>query len=143
MKRGCFGGSAKSGCGIVMVMELGTLRSWHHPHNDDCQHNHDIGKDCNCKKQRKPYRVIRVHAKGVNHNVNPEIIVEVHPQGGHLVLREARRSRKSAVTFTIAQLYSQGVRARALQAIAERQRAKRERSKVRKLAKKLERAQAE
>lgn len=123
-------------------MITGNVRSWHSPHNHACQHNDNIALDCNCRMRRKPYRVIRVRAEDVNHGVNPRIIVEVHPNGGILKFREARRPARTALSTTVAAIYSRLTREKALKVLQARHAAKRERSKTRKLAFKL-RKQAE
>lgn len=113
-----------------MKKEPAKLRSWHRPSNDECAQNQNVDLDCSCKKNRKPYRVVRVHAKDVNHGVNPDISIEIFPDGV-LKLREARRSKASAKVTTIGELYAQLTRRDALTALKKRNAERAQRRKVR------------
>jgi len=62
----------------------------HQPRNEGCPHNADPEQVCTCPakpRNRKNYRVCRVHDSHAPRSISPEIVLEVHP-GGTLVFRE-------------------------------------------------------
>lgn len=92
-----------------MVASLtGTVKDWHSPRNEECAHNGNIDADCSCKRparQRKPYRVCRVHDDNVPHGCRAEIVLEVHPNG-RLIFREAGRRKSNAFATSVGEIYS-------------------------------------
>ena len=86
--------------------EIGDVKLWHDPHNEECLNNSDIYKNCTCKRQvkRKPYRVVRVSdPTATNYQRDGRIVVEVHPNG-LLVFRE--RGRRKQYQTTVGKIYS-------------------------------------
>jgi hypothetical protein len=116
-----------------MKINIGNIKDWHKPSNDDCPQNFSLEADCTCKRpvNRKPYRVVRVVDQGVAHNVNPKIVIEVWPNGT-LTFREAKRRRKYHAST--ADIYSMLVRRQAIRELAERKQARKLARKARKLA---------
>lgn len=82
------------------------IHDWHDPRNPGCSQNAHWTCDCTCekpKRQRKPYRTVKVHDESVSmHKVRPDIILEIHPNG-RLVLRE--KGRRSSLYTTVASVY--------------------------------------
>jgi hypothetical protein len=115
--------------------KVGIVKEWHSPHNDACRHNENVTRDCTCKRpvRRKPYRVVRVTDKGVSHNTNPRLVIELWPRDGTIIMREQRRRKRYSTTA--ADIYALLVRRAALAAIAKR---KADRA-ARRLARKKER----
>ena len=64
----------------------------HQPRNEECPHNLDPSLACNCKlmRNRKPYKVCKVHDAHAKGRLSPDIILEIHPNGV-LVFREKGR----------------------------------------------------
>jgi hypothetical protein len=120
-------------------VQIGTVKDWHKPSNDDCSHNCDISYDCDCKRQvkRKPFRVVRVEDRNVAYNVNPKIVIEVWPNGT-LTFREAKRRRKYHAST--ADIYSMLVRRQAIKDMNERKLSKKAALKARRMAAKARRA---
>lgn len=93
------------------------IKDWHQPNNEACPQNKNINRDCECarpKRNRKPYRVCRVHClEDIPHRVKPDIIMEVHP-GGRLILREKGRPMRFSYGTTIGKIYGRLVMNEAL-----------------------------
>lgn len=106
---------------------------WHKPRNEACPHNTDVEACCTCKRTRtrKPFRTLRLHDATASHNVRKRFVVEVHCSNGLLVIREAGRTRKSAITVTIARIYERALLRAALVKRAQRAKDKRERKAAR------------
>lgn len=113
---------------------IGAVKDWHSPHNEDCHHNFDINADCTCKRPRKkkPFRSVRVHDENVGRRVNPNIILEIYPNGA-IALREQRR--KMRYWTTAADIYSWRIWQEGLKAVAA-QRAKRKANRLARKGKK-------
>jgi len=113
-----------------MSKQLGTVKEWHNPRNEDCPHNENPVDDCKCKRPviRKPYRVVRVTDHDVGHRVNPRLVLEIYPHNGTLIMREERRRKRYSIGA--ADLYSLLVRRAALAAIAARKAKRAEKRKV-------------
>ena len=107
--------------------ETGRVKDWHDPHDEGCPQNYDHRNDCTCKRpmKRKPYRVVKVTDNGVNHNVNPKLILEIYPHNGVIAIREKRRKKR--YYSTTADIYSGMVRSAAFAAIAAKKKARKDR----------------
>lgn len=110
---------------------IGTVKPWHNPRRlsggDFCPHNLDITQDCTCKRVRvrKGFKQVMVHDAGVGHNVSPNIVLEIWPKNGVLVLREKRRRKR--YTTSTADVYGWLVRREALAVAAARREARKRR----------------
>jgi hypothetical protein len=111
--------------------DYGKVKDCHSPRNEDCAHNVNCRRDCTCKRERKrkPYKRVLVHDEGVGHNVRSDIVLEIWPQNGVLVLREKRRRKRFSTTT--ADVYGWLVRGEALTAMAARREARKQRRQER------------
>lgn len=112
------------------------IHDWHQPRNNACAQNHDVARDCECVKpkkikNRKPYRVCRVHDREVPHGAKADIILEVHPNG-RLILREKGRPRRFSYATTIGKIYTRLLMNEALAKAAAKAKERRERKAARK-----------
>lgn len=119
------------------------IHDWHSPRNEACPQNQDSARDCACtqparQRARKPYRTLRVHDSDVPHNVRPDIIMEVHPNG-RLIFREKGRPRRCSYSTTVGKIYSRMVLAEALAKASARARDRAKRMKERKAARRAAR----
>jgi hypothetical protein len=107
----------------------------HDPRNDDCPHNEDPERSCECKKprNRKPYRRIAVCDRDVNHGVRPDLIVEIYPNA-RVVIRE--KGRRHRIETTVGTIYENCLKRDALIAIAKKRAARAERRKQKRAANK-------
>jgi hypothetical protein len=119
---------------LTTYRPVATYRDWHEPQNEDCLHNHDpITQPCTCKRKliRKPFRVVRVRDANVGHGIRPELSIEVYPNG-RLVIREA--GRRMRVEATLGAVYEQCLMRDARRVVFAKRKAKQERRKVAKIA---------
>lgn len=102
----------------------------HDPRNEDCPHNTsaDLPCECKAKRNRKPYRVVKVTDRSVGHGIRPQFITEIHPDG-RLVIRE--QGRRHRVETTLGTVYENCLMRDALCAIAVKKQAKKDRRKAR------------
>lgn len=87
-------------------LAVAIIKDWHNPGNMSCEQNHDVDADCTCPRpprKRKPFKVVRVCDPTVPHNVNENIVIEIHP-GGRICLREKRR--KHGLWTTVGNIYA-------------------------------------
>lgn len=114
-----------------MQTELGSVKEWHNPRNDECAHNADVARDCECKRPRnkKPYRRVAVTDSGVGHRVNPHLVFEIY-RNGTVVLREKGRKKRFAITA--GDVYRIMMQREALAYLNAKRKARAERRKVRK-----------
>lgn len=75
------------------------------------------------KRQRKPYRTVRVHDENVPHRCKKDIVVEVWPNGV-LTFREQGRRSSSALATTAGEIYADLMMRAARRAILEKRKAK-------------------
>lgn len=114
-----------------MSDELGKVKDWHNPRNENCENNRFATLNCTCKRIRKrsPFKRVVVHDASAGHNVNPNIVLEIWPKNGVLVLREKRR--RTSVSTTTAEVYAWLVRRRALAATTARREARKQAKRLR------------
>jgi hypothetical protein len=110
----------------------GRVKDWHDPRNGGCAHNDYIESDCTCKRPRKAkgFKRVVVHDSSVGHNVSPNIVLEIWPTNGVVVLREKRRRKRYSTTT--ADIYAMLVRREALAVVAARREARKSRKQSRK-----------
>lgn len=87
-------------------LAIARIRHWHSPRNEVCAQNFSADLDCTCTRpprKRKPFKVVRVCDPTVPHNVNENIVIEIHP-GGRICLREKRR--KHGLWTTVGNIYA-------------------------------------
>jgi hypothetical protein len=118
---------------VCMNNEIGEVKDWHDPRNDECPHNEDAHTDCQCKRPRnkKPYRRVRVTDNGVGHRVNPSLIFEIYPSNGTVVMRE--KGRKKRFSIAASDLYRYLMQRAALAHLAAKRRTRADRKKARRV----------
>jgi hypothetical protein len=102
-------------------LEVTAYNDAHDPRTH-CPHNVDPNAVCTCRRrrQRKPYRTLRVADKNVSRGIRPQLILEVHPDG-RLVLRE--QGRRTRVETTLGTVYEQCLAREARRAVAAKRKA--------------------
>lgn len=96
---------------------IGSVREWHSPTNEACEHNRHVEWDCTCRRKvtRKAYRTVRVndpHADRAH-----LIVAELHMGNGMLVLRQ--KGRRKRVSVSLGVLYERLVFNEAMRAVRE------------------------
>lgn len=111
--------------------EIGKVKDWHDPRDEDCPQNGNVALDCGCKqpRNRKPYRRVVVRDNGVGHRVNPVLVFEIYPDGT-VAMREKKRKQRFYTTASI--LYSRLMLQAAQAHLAAKRKARSERKKARK-----------
>jgi len=123
--------------GMVKI-KSGKVRQWHRPNNADCPQNIKMEWDCDCKRpprNRKPYRVCRVHDSDVPHGTKADIILEIHPNG-RLIFREKARPRRFSYATTVGKIYTRLLWNEAMTKAAAKAKARKDRKLARKKARK-------
>jgi hypothetical protein len=114
--------------------EIGNVKPWHQPHNEECLNNQDVYKNCTCKRvrQAKGYKVVRVNQRNLpSHSMKNQIVLEIWPDG-QLRLREAKR--KTYYETTAADVYYQLMLAKARHEAWMKRKARKEARKARRAA---------
>jgi hypothetical protein len=116
-----------------MNNEIGIVKDWHDPRDENCPHNGNVEADCQCKqpRKRKPYRRVAVTDNGVGHRVNPNLVFEIYPSNGTVCLRE--KGRKKRFCISASDLYRYLIQRAALAHLVAKRKARADRKKARRV----------
>jgi len=113
--------------------KLPIVRDWHRPRDPLCAQNNDLDADCTCTRQRnrKPYRVVRVHdatERTGGMRFNPKLVLSIWPNG---VIKIREHGCRQEYTLTAGSIFQRARYAEAMQKINEKARNKKGKAKAR------------